>query len=122
MTPPEMHTAIPVLLSLDIPATVGFYTSTLGFTCRYHEEGFAILQRDAIELHFTGCPEQHLVDWSSCRVGVTGIDELYAEYAQRGILHPNSKLHDTHYGTREFGIVDPQGVLITFSERQSNAA
>ena len=107
MTLAEMHTAIPVLLSLDLPATVRFYTSTLGFTCRYQEEGFAILQRDSIEIHFTACAEQHLVDWSSCRVGVTGIDELYTEYAQRGILHPNSKLHDTHYGTREFGIVDP---------------
>ena len=122
MTPPQMLTAFPVLLSRDIPATVRFYTSTLAFTCRYQEEGLAILQRDSIELHFTACPDQHLIDWSSCRVGVTGIDELYAEYDRRGILHPNSKLHDTHSGTREFGIIDPHGVLITFYERRSNAA
>ena len=54
MTPPEMHIANPVLLSLDIPATVRFYTGTLGFTCRYQEEGFAILQREYL-LNNWGC-------------------------------------------------------------------
>lgn len=116
MTPPKMLTAIPVLLSLDVPATVSFYTTKLGFACLYQESGFATLQRDAVVLHFTGCPEQHLVDWSSCRVSVTDVDALYQEYSQQGIIHPNSPLEDTEYGTREFGIVDLHGVLITFFE------
>jgi catechol 2,3-dioxygenase-like lactoylglutathione lyase family enzyme len=122
MTSPKMLTAIPVLLSLDIPATVNFYTTQLGFTCLYQESGFAILQRDSIQLNFTGCDEQHLVDWSSCRVAVDGVDALYAECSRQGIVHPNSKLEDTDYGTREFGIVDVHGVLITFYERKPSAA
>lgn len=60
--------AIPVLRSLDVPATVDFHTTKLGFTCLYQEGGFAILGRDNIQLNFTYCEEQHLVDWSSCRV------------------------------------------------------
>lgn len=76
MATPKMLTAIPVLLSLDIPATITFYTTKLGFTCLYQDSGFAMLQRDNISLHFTGCDEQHLVDWSSCRVEVQGVDAL----------------------------------------------
>jgi hypothetical protein len=119
MTTPKMLTAIPVLLSLDVPATVVFYTTKLGFTCLYQESGFAILQRDSIYLHFTGCNEQHLVDWSSCRVEVAGVDALYDMCSSHGIVHPNAQLEDTDYGTREFGMIDIHGVLITFFERKT---
>ena len=122
MTQAKMHTAIPVLLTLDIPETVHFYTSVLGFTCRHQESGFAILQRDDIELHFTRCPERRLVEWSCCRVAVTEVGILYDEYSNHGVIHSNCKLHDTDYGTREFGILDSQGVLITFYEWKANAA
>ena len=118
MPQPQLNTAIPVLLSLDIPTTVRFYTEKLGFTCRWEQAGGAILERDGITLNFTKCPEQHLVDWSCCRVSVTGIDALYEEFAGRGVTHPSphSRPHDTDYRTREFGVVDPHGVLITFFE------
>lgn len=119
MTVSKMLTAVPVLLSLDFPATVAFYTTKLGFACPYQDSGFAILQRDNIYLHFTGCAEQHLVDWSSCRVAVDGVDALYEECSRQGIIHPNAKLADTDYGTREFAILDNHGVLITFFESRS---
>ena len=119
MTTSKMLSAIPVLLSLDIPATVAFYTTKLGFACLYQDSGFAILQRDNISLNFTHCDEQHLVDWSSCRVEVQGVDALYEECSSQAIIHPNSKLEDTDYGTREFGMIDLHGVLITFFERKS---
>jgi catechol 2,3-dioxygenase-like lactoylglutathione lyase family enzyme len=122
MTPSTMHTVIPVLLTLDVADTVRFYTSTLGFVCRHEQAGFAILNRSDVELHFTRCPERRLVEWSCCRVGVSGVDALYDEYSHhKGLIHPNCKLHDTDYGTREFGILDSQGVLITFFERRPNA-
>ena len=76
MTTTKMLSAIPVRLSLDIPVTVAFYTTKLGFTCLYQDSGFAILQRDNISLNITHCYEQHLVDWSSCRVDVQGVDAL----------------------------------------------
>jgi len=113
-----MLSAIPVLLSLDVPASVNFYTTKLSFICIYQEVGFAILQRDNIQLHFTYCDEQHLVDWSSCRVKVEGVDALYEEASIHGIVHPNASLEDTDYRTREFSIVDLHGVLITFFERK----
>jgi catechol 2,3-dioxygenase-like lactoylglutathione lyase family enzyme len=117
MTAPTMDKAVPVLLSLDIAATVRFFTTTLGFTCRYQSPGkMAILKRDSVEIIFTACQEQHLVDWSCCRIGVTGIDALYEGFSSHSVVHPNGKLRDTDYGTREFGVLDPHGVLITFYE------
>jgi catechol 2,3-dioxygenase-like lactoylglutathione lyase family enzyme len=121
MTGTKMRRAIPVLLSRDIPATVTFYTTKLGFTCPYQAGGLAILQRDDIYLHFTGCDEQHLVDWSSCRVEVEGVDALYEICASHNLIHPNARLEDTDYGTREFGMLDLHGVLISFFEMRQNA-
>jgi len=35
-----------------------------------------------------------------------------------GILHPNAPLCDQWYGTREFGVLDPDHNLITFFQRK----
>ena len=56
MSKPTLHTAVPILASLDITTTVQFYTENLGFTCRFESQGeYAILQRDSIEIHFWPC-------------------------------------------------------------------
>lgn len=112
----KLNIAIPVLLTLDVNETVKFYTETLSFKCRHKQIGFAILVRDAIELHFTQCPEKKLVEWSCCRINASGIDALFSEFSKCKVIHPNCTLHQTDYGTREFGILDSQGVLITFFE------
>jgi catechol 2,3-dioxygenase-like lactoylglutathione lyase family enzyme len=111
-----MKTAIPVLLSLDPAATARFYEGKLGFRCRYQQEGLAILVRDDIELHFTKCPDRRLIEWSCCRIAVVDVDALYREYGAASVIHPKGQLRDTDYGTREFGIVDQDGVLLTFFE------
>ncbi len=124
MASPRLQTANPVLLSLDIPATVRFYTTKLGFSCLHEHSGGAILKRDEIVLHFTLCPERRFVEWSCCRVRVVGINALYDEFAQQGVIDPSPKgrPHDTDWGTREFGLIDCQGVLITFYERRADMA
>ena len=123
MSKPTMHTAVPILASLDIATTVKFYTESLGFTCRHQSPGeYAIIQRDNIEIHFWHCDEANIAANTACRVGVTGIAALYEEYSQRGVLHADCKVKDTPWHTREFEVFDPHGNLITFFERTSNAA
>jgi hypothetical protein len=61
MTSSQMRTAIPIHLSLDVSAIARFYTTRLGFTCRYETPGRDILQRDGVEIHFTKCDQQRLV-------------------------------------------------------------
>jgi catechol 2,3-dioxygenase-like lactoylglutathione lyase family enzyme len=112
-----MNRAVPILASLDIAATVAFYTDSLGFNCRYQAPGeYAIIQRDDIEIHFWPCNDAYIAGNTACRVAVTDIDGLYAEYLAHGILRPDSKVSETPWGSREFEIFDPHHNLITFFE------
>jgi uncharacterized glyoxalase superfamily protein PhnB len=48
------------------------------------------------------------------RVGVSGIDELYADCSRRGIVHENAPLEEQPWGFREFSVRDADGNLVTF--------
>lgn len=123
MSRATMHTAIPILASLDISATVRFYTGTLGFTCRLEVPGeYAIIERDAIEIHFWACAEAHVAENTACRIRVTDIAMLYEEYALRKALRADSRVESKPWGTREFEVFDPDGNLITFVERTAKTA
>jgi uncharacterized glyoxalase superfamily protein PhnB len=51
------------------------------------------------------------------RLGVKGIEAMYAEYQKRGgIVHPNGSLQTKPWGTKEFAAIDPNGVCVTFQE------
>ena len=110
MSKPKLHTAVPILASLDISATVRFYVGKLGFTCRHESPGeYAIVCRDTIEIHLWSCDDKRIPKETACRVGVTGITALRNEFQPHGIIHPNCPLHDTEWGTTEFGILDLHG-------------
>lgn len=127
--------AIPALPATDIARSAAFYRDQLGFTLDVLEDGFAILRRDGVEIHLWaasdeswrtrsgGSPvesgaESFLAGTASCRVGILGVDELYKDLEPRGIMHPNGHVQDTEWGTREFGVLDLEGNLITFFERE----
>jgi uncharacterized protein (TIGR02246 family) len=129
--------AIPALPVRDTAASAAFYRDKLGFVVRHEASGFAILVRDTVELHLWqagdnawqgrgGAPvqsgaESFLAGTASCRVQVAGVDTLHAELQPLGILHPNARLADQAWGTREFGVLDPDGNLITFFERAGSS-
>jgi uncharacterized glyoxalase superfamily protein PhnB len=117
MSIPALNLAVPVLASLDITKTIQFYCSVFGFT-KIHEEQavYGIVQRDAVQIHFWACSEKYIAENTSCRVNVRGIDALYAEFQPKGVIHPNAPLQQKPWGTREVGIVDEDGNLITFFE------
>ncbi len=110
--------ASPVLASLDIERTVSFYCSRLGFTRVYAESGvWGIVSRDAVQIHFWPCSNRGIAENTSCRVYVAGIDDLFNELQSEGVIHPNAPLETKPWGSREFGILDPDGNLVTFAER-----
>jgi catechol 2,3-dioxygenase-like lactoylglutathione lyase family enzyme len=126
--------AIPALPVRDQERSTAFYRDQLGFTVAFRQEGFSKLQQDAVELHLWvandegwrtrdgTCPvvsgaESFIAGTHSCRIGLEGVDELYRALQTRGILHPHGQLEDKPWGTREFGVLDPDGNLITFFER-----
>ncbi len=115
---PNLKSAAPVLASLNIERTVSFYCSRLGFSRVYVEPGvWGIVSRDAVQIHFWPCSERHIAENTSCRVYVAGIDQFFAELEPQGVIHPNAPLENKPWGSREFGVLDPDGNLITFAER-----
>ena len=126
--------AIPTLPVRHTSQSVSFYRDKLGFTVRHEDSGFAILQRDAVEIHLweasdegwnsrtaaspvVSGAESFIAGTASCRVQVIGVDELHGELQPLNIMHPNAQLADKPWGTREFAILDPDNNLITFFER-----
>lgn len=116
--------AVPALPVSDERRAVSFFEDALGFTELRHEgRGLGILRRDAVELHLWvpdgSAPgaERHLAGTASCRIEVTGVEELYEHCRRHGVVHPNAPLTNTPWGTREFGILDPDNNLVSLYQR-----
>lgn len=124
-TTSRMLSAVPALPVSDERRSVAFFEGILDFTELRHEgKGLAILLRDAVEIHLWTADgsapgaERYLAGSASCRIEVTAVDELYDACSREGIVHPNAHLADQWWGAREFGVLDPDGNLITLYERQ----
>ena len=113
----EFIIATPVLASLDIERSVEFFCSTLGFVkIHAHQGTYGIVSSGAVSIHFWACAYRRIAEATGCRVGVQGIEVLFAQCLSHGIVHPNAPLAKAPWGGREFAILDPDGNLITFYE------
>lgn len=112
--------AVPVLPALNIQDTVNFYEDKLGFAIRHQEDEYGIIARDDVEIHFWKCSDKHIAENSSCRLTVEGLDEVYEQAQQAGIVHPNAAIETKPWGMREFAIVDLNGNLVWFLEPIEN--
>jgi catechol 2,3-dioxygenase-like lactoylglutathione lyase family enzyme len=125
--------AIPALPVRQVTQSVDFYRDQLGFGVVHQDTGFAIVRRDAVEIHLweagdegwrdrvgtspvVSGAESFIAGTASCRVQVAGVEDLHSELQPRGILHPNAQIANQPWGTREFGVLDVDGNLITFFE------
>lgn len=127
--------AIPALPVQSISKSAAFYRDQLGFTVHVEEEGFAILRHGPVDIHLWASndeswrernaaqpivsgAESFIAGTASCRIGVEEVDDLYQTFEPRGVMHPNGHISDTEWNTREFGVLDLEGNLITFFERK----
>ena len=105
----------------DLEKTVLFYEQQLGFK-RIHQEGnpiyMAIVKRDLAQIFLLKNKDQHLAEGTSLRINVNQIEQLYAEFLAKGgkMIHPQGKLETKPWGMKEFVILDPVGVCLTFCE------
>ena len=107
----------PVLGARDVAATVHWYVERLGFTCRFDDGGapirYAGISRDGVELHLQWQDDRYFPppgdDAPSYRFLVDDPDTLHAECTGQRGLRPTAALRDTPWGTREFGVYDPNG-------------
>ena len=130
---------IPALPVRDTARAVDFYRDKLGFSVIHRDRGFAVLRRDAAEVHlWEACDESwrersqddrpvrsgaesFIAGTASCRIATEGVDDLYEELSVHDVLHPLSRdgVQNTDFGTREFAALDPDGNLISFFKWRS---
>ena len=87
----------------------------LGFATTYHGEGFAIVERDRIALHFN-VSEGHSVAW----ISVTNIEAVYQHYLPTGAIQsPPPPFQATPWRAKEFWPCDPFRTTLIFGEEAS---
>jgi catechol 2,3-dioxygenase-like lactoylglutathione lyase family enzyme len=117
MSETRFVSATPVLASLDIQRSVDFFSDVLGFDVRHAEQGvYGVVTRGAVGIHFWACDDRRYPENTSCRIRVEGIEALHDVCLQAGFVHPRAPMSTKPWGSREFGILDPDGNLITFAE------
>jgi len=122
--PPVIKGAIPVLPAADAALSLHWWTTICGFTETFRDKtppSYAGIHRGDAYLHIAAIDDKTLArtvgDQTMVRIAVKGIEEMYAEYQQRGgKVHPNGALQTKPWGTKEFGAIDPNGVCVTFQE------
>src|SRR5712691_6653862 len=112
---PTLISIAPRSLVADMEQALAFY-GQLGFATTYHDEGFAIVERDGIALHFNASdseepPQDHVLGW----ISVTNIEALYQQYVPTGAIR--SPLQVQPRGMKEFVLRDPNRNLMIFVER-----
>jgi catechol 2,3-dioxygenase-like lactoylglutathione lyase family enzyme len=114
-------TTIPVLPALDIDETLRFY-ARLGFelAARYRKgelgQDYAIIRRGTMELHFWGCDDWRVLDYTGgCYVRVGDAGALHEAFRARGVK-PLSPLEEKPWKSREFHVIDPSNNVVRFGQ------
>src|SRR5579883_1298412 len=113
---PTLDSVAPRFLVGDMEQALAFY-GQLGFAAPYHDEGFAILERDQITLQFNVSDPTHELSREGCRVcyiTVTNIEALYQQYLSMGAVR--SPIQATDWGTKGFWLSDPFRNILIFEE------
>lgn len=112
----KVSAIIPVIPSHDVQASLLFYQTHLGFqdpfTWGENPVEYGGVSRDGLRLHFYLEPNPEISRNYAFRLEVDEVDLLYVACEAAGIVHPNGRLENKPWGTREFTILDPSGVAI----------
>ncbi|HTB98169.1 MAG TPA: VOC family protein [Terracidiphilus sp.] len=112
----------PQFFTSDMPATLDYYKTKLGFECLSTWQNppvYAIVARDQHAIHFrcsappASNPEKYEEELLDAYIRVDDADALFAEYADRGIEFAR-KLANMPWNTREFVVKDCDGRLLAF--------
>lgn len=110
----QIKSTIPVLASLDLQESVDFYTNRLGFKSIGRYDDYAIVVRDAAEIHFWLCKERQIAENTSCYIRVADISGLHQELTASGLMAKEPLLQP--WGMKELYVIDPHGNLLKFGE------
>ncbi len=112
----------PLFFTKDIPGTLAYYETKLGFKCLStwgDTPVYAIVARDQRTIHFRcaeppkATPNKYSDELLDAYVFIEDADALYAEYATRGVEFTRG-LANTPWHSREFVVKDCDGRLLAF--------
>lgn len=110
----ELRAVHPVLMVRDVRASARWYCERLGFRPLFADDDadprYAGIGRDGVELHLQWHSEQEWADGldvPTYRFLVDDPDAVFAELASNGVVPDGKVVEDTPWGTREFGLYDP---------------
>ena len=124
-----MKNLVPVLPSKNIPESLEFYGRVYGFRRAWaygrDQQPVAEFQTatateiiygglsEPMTVHFWFCDVKQVLESCGFRIEVSEIEAIYAACQAVGCVHPNAPLETKPWGLREFGTLDPSGVLVT---------
>jgi catechol 2,3-dioxygenase-like lactoylglutathione lyase family enzyme len=113
----------PVIPARDMAAMLAFYTEQLGFTRVFDDAtapgavpGYAGVARGGFCLHLQSTAPGEDPTMPQIRIRVENIGPLHDEYAARDLVAPSGPLREMDWGTREFGLYDPERSALVFYE------
>ena len=110
----ELKHAIAVLPVKDVKAAVAFYKDKLGFVQAFEQGDYAGIMRGPIEIHLDGYAKGQTP--VRMRINLSGVDDIHAEAAPKGIIDPEEPLKTMPWGMRQFTVLDLDGNRITFAQ------
>jgi catechol 2,3-dioxygenase-like lactoylglutathione lyase family enzyme len=108
----------PKLPMRDKKVTREFYVHKLGFKEIGDYEGYLMVQKDKIEIHFFEFRElDPKMNYGQVYIRTDAIEEFYQTLLDHKIsIHPNGPLETKPWGQQEFSILDPDTNLLTFGQ------
>jgi len=112
----RINKACPTFPAADVVKAAEWYRDKLGFTIGnlFPSQGYAVVRRDDIELHFWQCEDRKIAENTSAYFQPDDIEGVHASMtkAKEGgrIVEPQ----DRPWGMREFYVWDPDGNLLKF--------
>ncbi len=110
---PTFVSVAPRFVVPDLGRALAFYEQ-LGFRIDYRDDGFAIVKRDGVELHFNRDPDLAPGRHSVCYITVTNSAALYQHFLPLRVVQGSLSVQS--YGVQEFVVCDPFNNLLIFSE------
>ena len=114
-----LNTICPKLPMRDKNNTQKFYINQLGFHETGNYEGYLIVEKDDIEIHFFEYKTLDINEnYGQVYIRTNDIDALYHSLLNNNTqIHPNGKLQTKPWGQKEFSLTDPDNNLLTFGQK-----
>ena len=108
----------PKLPMRDKEVTREFYVNRLGFREYGDYDGYLMVRKDKIEIHFFEFKELNPKDnYGQVYIRTDNIEGFYQMLLDNKTnIHPNGPLETKPWGQKEFSVLDPDTNLLTFGQ------